>query len=348
MRPVSLMVAAALSVAATAPLSAQAGRQYTVGGNSVAIYNLAGSAQLEAGSGSEVQVEVTPAGADAAKLTVEQGEIGGRNTLRVIYPSDHIAYRDSRWDGQTQLRVREDGTFDGDDHGGRRVTIESRGNGLDASAALRVRVPAGRTLELHLAVGDLRATNVNGRITLETASADVTVKGSRGSLRVDVGSGDVDVSDNQGDLSLDTGSGNVTVAGSSGDRLSIDTGSGDVTGTDVRASDLKVDTGSGNVKLTGGISGTVALDTGSGEVSITLARELRDVTVESGSGDVTLRMPDGVGADLDVETSSGEIESDFPVSVTRHEHDHLRGTIGGGGARIRVDAGSGDVRLLKS
>jgi DUF4097 and DUF4098 domain-containing protein YvlB len=354
MRLVPAVFAAALAAApATQPLAAQASRQYRLGGNSVAVYNLVGSMQLEAGSGGDVQVEVRPAGADAAKLTVQQGEIAGRNTLRVVYPDDRITYRSRHWDGQTTLRVRDDGTFDDDERGergerGRRVTIESRGEGLDASADLRILVPAGRTLAVHLAVGDVRATNVDGRITLSTSSADVTVTGSRGALDVDVGSGDVDVTDNRGDLDIDTGSGDVTLTGSAGGRLSIDTGSGDVIGTDVRATDLKVDTGSGSVKLSGGISGVVSLDTGSGDVSIALTRDLREVSIESGSGDVTLHMPEGIGADLDVETSSGDIETDFPVSITRHEEDHLRGTIGGGGARIRVDASSGAVRLLKS
>jgi hypothetical protein len=351
MRLVPAAIAAALVVApATLPLAAQAPRQYRLSGNSVAVYNLVGSMQLEAGSGGDVQVEVRAAGADAAKLTVQQGEIAGRNTLRVIYPDDRITYRSRHWDGQTTLRVRDDGTFDDDEHGerGRHVTIESRGEGLDASADLRILVPAGRTLAVHLAVGDVRATNVDGRITLSTSSADVTVKGSRGALGVDVGSGDVDVTDNRGDLDIDTGSGDVTLTGSSGGRLSIDTGSGDVIGTDVRATDLKVDTGSGSVKLSGGISGAVSLDTGSGDVSIALTRDLREVSIESGSGDVTLHMPEGIGADLDVETSSGDIETDFPVSITRHEEDHLRGTIGGGGPRIHVEASSGAVRLLKS
>lgn len=351
MRLVPAAIAAALVVApATLPLAAQAPRQYRLSGNSVAVYNLVGSMQLEAGSGGDVQVEVRAAGADAAKLTVQQGEIAGRNTLRVIYPDDRITYRSRHWDGQTTLRVRDDGTFDDDEHGerGRHVTIESRGEGLDASADLRILVPAGRTLAVHLAVGDVRATNVDGRITLSTSSADVTVKGSRGALGVDVGSGDVDVTDNRGDLDIDTGSGDVTLTRVAGKRLTVDAGSGTVRGSDITADVVSLDLGSGGATLANVHSSDITLDTGSGDVDLGLAGNVRSLVVDSGSGDVTIRVPASLGATLDVDAGSGGVSSEIPLTITHKDGSELSGTIGDGNGRIKIDSGSGRVRLRKA
>jgi glyoxylase-like metal-dependent hydrolase (beta-lactamase superfamily II) len=51
------------------------------------------------------------------------------------------------------------------------------------------------------------------------------------------------------------------------------------------------------------------------------------------------------GAQVAIETSSGRIESDFTMKVTRTGSDELRGTIGDGSGRISAETGSGSVRL---
>ena len=58
-------------------------------------------------------------------------------------------------------------------------------------------------------------------------------------------------------------------------------------------------------------------------------------------------MPAAAGATVDLESSSGDINSDFPVSTTRIERDALRGSFGDGRGRIVVETGSGDVSILK-
>src|SRR5216117_4580253 len=74
----------------TLPAAAQTSR-HVLRGDSVAIYNLVGELRVEAGSGSDVVVEIQRAGADAAKLDVQTGPIRGRETLRIIYPDDVIS-----------------------------------------------------------------------------------------------------------------------------------------------------------------------------------------------------------------------------------------------------------------
>ena len=55
-----------------------------------------------------------------------------------------------------------------------------------------------------------------------------------------------------------------------------------------------------------------------------------------------------MAAEVEIETASGEIETDFPLQVTRHARDHMVGRIGNGTGRVAIETGSGDVRLLKS
>jgi DUF4097 and DUF4098 domain-containing protein YvlB len=90
------------------------------------------------------------------------------------------------------------------------------------------------------------------------------------------------------------------------------------------------------------------METGSGSSDIQLLSAPTDISVEAGSGGVTLRLPSILDATLDIETGSGGIESDFDVKVTRMERRALRGTVGDGKGRIHVESGSGSVRLVKN
>lgn len=331
---------------------AQQLERYSMTEDEVAIYNLAGEVRVEAAPGSAVVAQVARGGADAARLKVSQGELDGRETLRVIYPTNLIQYGALSDGSSTQLRVRDDGTF-GDEHGrdgphsGRRVTIAARGGGLDAHADLHLVVPPGKRVSVYLAVGKVSVTNVSGDLMIDAASAPVTASGTRGELSIDVGSGAVRVTQAEGDLSVDTGSGAVEVSRIRGGSLSIDTGSGNVTGSDLQGPELSIETGSGDIGVTGVVAPQVSLDTGSGSVTAELGGELHQVSVETGSGDVTLKVPPTLGADVEIQTSSGDIETDFPVAVTRHARDHMTGRIGDGRGKIAIETGSGGIKLVK-
>jgi lia operon protein LiaG len=332
-----------LGITLPVQLAAQTTQQYELTGQTASVFNLAGTVQIEAASGGGVQVEVARGGADAGKLQIDAD--GG--TLRVRYPGDRIRYSKMDHDGSTSLRVEEDGSF-GDHHGdGRRVRISREEGDLEAWADLRVAVPAGRSLDLHLAVGRISASNVNGRLRIQAAAAPVTVTGGEGDLSVSTGSGDVRLSGGKGAARLSTGSGDIELSSRNGD-VSAETGSGAVTGSGIESTRLRAETGSGEIRLSGIRAPDLALHTGSGDVTLELGSAVQLLNVETGSGDVSIVAPSGIDAKLEIETGSGDIESDFPLSVTRSGRHHLIGTIGDGRGRVSVETGSGGVRLLKA
>src|SRR5947199_7753533 len=268
-RPALLLVSgvALLSL----PAATQTSR-HVLKGDSVAIYNLVGELRVEAGTGSDVTVEVQRRGADAAKLDIQSGPLRGRETLRIIYPDDVIVMPDWGRGWNTTLRVRDDGTF-GEEHGrhersswfreGREVRITGRNRGgLEAYADLRVSVPAGKNVGVYLGVGKAFVSNVDGVIRVWVASADVAADRTKGSLRVETGSGNVDLRTASGDISLATGSGDVTVSGVDGVSLKLETGSGGVTLTDVNSPSVHVETGSGTMEATASSGDALSFETG--------------------------------------------------------------------------------------
>lgn len=348
---------AALAAWATlAAGGARAQETHRIAGERVAIYNLAGRVEVVAGSGPDVLVRLTRGGSDAERLKVETGPLGGRSTLRVIYPSDEIVYSGragaagsrgrARGRFQTDVRVRPDGTFGEGGRGGERVTIRGSGSGLEAWADLRVEVPSGRTVEVHQAAGDADVRSVEGRLHVATGSGGITAASVRGSLDLDTGSGSVSASDVEGELSIDTGSGGVDVQRVKGASVSIDTGSGSVEGAEIDSPSLHVDTGSGGIRLARVTSPRVALDTGSGSVEVELMTRVDDLIVDTGSGSVTLYLAPDTGAEIVADTGSGGIDVDVPVQIRSVKRDHLEGRVGDGRGRISVETGSGGIRLL--
>jgi hypothetical protein len=347
-----LRTAVVAAVIVPAIARGQQPERFTLDGRAAAVYNLVGRMKVERGSGDKIVVEVTRVGADAGQLTIATGDVRGRSALRVRYPSDAILYQDSNNRGRSTFSVNDDGTF-GDDDRGRtgdrhRVEVRSWGSGLDAHADLRVLVPNGMTLFVRTGVGETTVDNVDGTLDVSSAAGRVSVSHVRGPVTIDNGSGGTELTDVTGDVNLDSGSGGSTLDGIRGGTLHMDVGSGSLRGRAIEMREIVADVGSGGVRLAGVKTQKLHLETGSGGSDVELLTPVDDVQIETGSGGVTLRLPSSLGATVDIETGSGVIDTDFDVKVSRIERRALRGTVGDGRGRIRIESGSGNVRLLKN
>ena len=321
--------------------------EHRLQGREVAVYNLAGHAEIVAGSGNEVVVQLMRGGSDAQNLQVEVGEVGGAQALVIRYPDDQVIYPEMGRGSNTQIRVRANGSFfsGGPGRGGEEVRISGSGRGLEAWVDLRISVPRGQEFALYLAAGEADMGGVSGDILIDMGSGAVQVQDGQGSLNVDTGSGQVHVDGFQGDVLVDTGSGNVELSGIDGQEVEVDTGSGRVIGSDVTARSFRVDTGSGEVEFRGLSAPDIYVDTGSGHVELELLQDADRLVVDTGSGAVTLRVPSSLGADVEIDTGSGGIDMDVALEVRTVRRNYLRGVLGDGQGTIRVDTGSGRVRL---
>ena len=286
--------------------------------------------------------------ATPAQLRIESGEIRGWNAFRVIYPSNHIIYSDWRSRGRTQLHVNSDGTFDDDETtGGTATTIASTfadsGDGLDAHADLTIGVPKGQRIAVHWGVGDATVSQRRRRPSRERV-------GGVGDLRAHARPPDARHRIRQRHRSptrkatstLDTGSGDVTVERRARrdarrrHRFAVR-----VRGDDIDVRMLKVDVGSGGIVLDATLVVARLRRRGQRRHRALVPRVVDDLSVDAGSGGVTIRIPGAQGADVDIETGSGGIDSDFAVQTTRLSRDRLRGQIGDGKGRIKIESGSG-------
>ncbi|MEO7361751.1 MAG: DUF4097 family beta strand repeat-containing protein [Gemmatimonadaceae bacterium] len=341
---------------------AQGPDRVTLSGRNIAIYNLVGSLHVT-GGGSSTVATITRRGRDAGKLTLATGNVDGSEALRVMYPGDRVTVPDSRnRRSRTEIRVRDNGTFGNnynhENNGrrrsssmfsdGRRVQIGSESGGLEAAVDIQLQIPNGVSVRLHLGVGDVDVRGVNGDIAVDVSGANITVVDTKGTLTLDTGSGAATLTNVNGLISLDTGSGNVVAKNITSDGFIIDSGSGDVTVDGCACSKVSIETGSGGLRVSEMTTKSLALDTGSGDVVLGLRNAPDIITIDSGSGNVTLTLPTDFGAVIDIDTGSGGIASDFPITLSSKSRGEMHGRIGRGDGKLSIETGSGSVKLRKA
>jgi Putative adhesin len=167
-----------------------------------------------------------------------------------------------------------------------------------------------------------------------------TPKGTE--LAAESGSGDIHVADLAGPAKLNTGSGSIDASSLNG-RVSLETGSGDIRSAMQASTDVKAHTGSGSIRLKN-VQGALFAETGSGDLEIQ-GQPTSDWRLQTGSGSVTLATGNSRFS-LDAQTGSGSVHSDPPISTHgSFERHHITGDVNGGGPTVRVETGSGDIRI---
>ena len=164
----------------------------------------------------------------------------------------------------------------------------------------------------------------NSFLEASSGSGNIIDDGVGSSAKLNTGSGDIHAHGLQGGYSAETGSGNIEIE---------QTGSGDV----------KAQTGSGNIELHG-VAGGLHATTGSGDISVA-GSPSSPWHLETGSGNIEFS-PGGSAFTLDASTGSGSVHTDQEMLVQgSQDRHHIVGKIRGGGATVRIETGSGDIRV---
>jgi hypothetical protein len=185
------------------------------------------------------------------------------------------------------------------------------------------------------------------KVRTQSGSGDQTIEGLHATLDLESGSGDMRLRDLDGEIHLHTGSGDVE-AHEVSSSFTAETGSGDIR-LDARGSgDVHVHTGSGNVELRG-VNGGLQAETGSGDVTVA-GVQTGTWEIRAHSGNVEIELPSNAAFDLDASTGSGEVVVGRPVTMivqgrVREARHSVNGKVAGGGPRLTIHTGSGDVRI---
>jgi len=160
-----------------------------------------------------------------------------------------------------------------------------------ASADAEINGPVD-AVDFKTASGDASIDDVASDLTMKTASGSITIGRVGGDIRASTVSGDVRCSSVAGRALFSATSGNLEL-GAAGSRVDVKATSGDVRLGELAAG-AEVKNVSGNVRVLAAGEGTLK--------------------VHSVSGDIAVGVAKGVDLHVDVETASGIVYSDIPLS----------------------------------
>jgi DUF4097 and DUF4098 domain-containing protein YvlB len=105
-----------------------------------------------------------------------------------------------------------------------------------------------------------------------------------------------------------------------------------------------VHTFSGELRLTR-LRGPVNAKTFSAGIHLDAIDGGHELDLESFSGSIELRLPPDARADIRMNTFSGDLRTDMPITLVSQSRRDLHAQLNGGGSDVRVKTFSGDVRL---
>ena len=191
---------------------------------------------------------------------------------------------------------------------------------------------------MHIVWGEGRRTKVSVetpmKLDLEARVADGSLSASNlvGKIQVRAGDGSVALDDIKGDVHLVSSDGSVSLHNAVGT-------------LDARGSD-------GSMKIDGQFS-AVQLETKDGNLDFTLAQGSQltgESRIKSSDGQVSIRLPQSLSADMDVATGDGHLICTLPLTMDHYNSGesgghHLHGHLNSGGVPFSIHANDGNVSI---
>lgn len=195
------------------------------------------------------------------------------------------------------------------------------------SVSYELKVPDSINIKYSSSSGNIKIENTSGKITVDAQSGNIKLQHTSGMIKISSKSGNIFAED-VGALLIDLKHGNLKATGVKNGIIATTT--------------------SGDARLKK-ISGVLSMTTNSGNVIVdSLIEKGTHWTINSGSGNVKLRMRESVNFDLKLSTSSGNIDIELS-GLSYHGNDRRLDKLIGSKqtAKIEVEVLSGNIDITK-
>ncbi len=175
---------------------------------------------------------------------------------------------------------------------------------------VRIRVPERFDIDFTNGAGNVRVADVTGRVEGRTGAGNVVIGMVRGPVEVSSGAGNIEVDGAVGRIEVSSGAGNITLRR---------------------------------------IEGQILAHTGAGNITAQISRQPADDSrLESGAGNVTVYLDEGVGVYVDAVAGIGSAECEYGLKIDgKWMKKSFGGRINGGGPELTLRSGVGNVALKK-
>jgi DUF4097 and DUF4098 domain-containing protein YvlB len=190
--------------------------------------------------------------------------------------------------------------------------------------------------------GNLTLDRLSGKLVGRTSGGNITLKDSKDNIDLTTSGGNIDAENCNGTLNLETSGGNVHLSELKGN-IRANTSGGNING-DLITGELTTHTSGGSINLTD-LSGGVSASTSGGNITVAMTDVTKPVKLTNSGGDIQLKLPRNKGVDLRVSAENIRSESLSNFKGVQ-DKERIEGSLNGGGTSVRVNAGSGNVRLI--
>jgi hypothetical protein len=283
------------------------------------VFGAGAATRAEAQSRSRLDTTFSFNKTGSVELGLMSGEISvtgwNRPEIKILAYSKRSMIETSLSNSRVALNLRGQRNGDGDSRYELMVPVGTRVTANSISGDISVKATAGET-EISTVSGDVQLVDAVDRIAINTVSGDVHASKLRGRTRVEGVSSEISIEDVTGDLTAKAVSGDIVMRG-------------------IKSNSVRAETVSGEITYEGSVNST-----GSYEFN-------------AHSGDVRLAIPANTNAQLSLQTWSGEINSQFPMTMQTEDRGRrskrMTFTIGSGaGAHISAETFSGDITIERA
>ena len=224
-----------------------------------------------------------------------------------------------------------------------------------------ITVPNECSVDIDNTVGSVTISGVTGNATVMGSPDKISIEDLTGDVEIECTAGDIDLSDLKGKINISSGGSNMKLHSITG-AMEIHSTSGDKTGAyisgpliisqtsgevDLKSinGDLRIKSSSGDIQVEQG-AGAVDITTYTG--SVTVKTELysdKDSFIKTSSGNIIFAIPELSSGTVNLESVSGKIKTEMPMSIKTLSEKKMIGTFGADGPKISLISTSGDITI---
>jgi hypothetical protein len=220
-------------------------------------------------------------------------------------------------------------------------TVYPRPRNFPGSVDFTVSVPDDASVTIKTLSGNVRATNIAGELRAEAVTGNITVAAARKLEALKCVSGDIEIIDAAADdlATASTVSGDITVRGLKARSIQLGSVSGNLRVADAQSERMEVRAVNGNIDYAG-----------------ELMRNGR-YQFSSHSGDIRLVLAGATGFELQANSFSGAVRSDFAINRRGARGAEgqgpvagphaIRGAVGDASAMLALRAFSGNISIVR-
>jgi DUF4097 and DUF4098 domain-containing protein YvlB len=245
---------------------------------------------------------------------------------------------------------------------------------------IEIWAPRKAPVQISATHGDINLSQRDADVKISTTHGDIQVSQVKGNIEATCQRGNIQISQVTGDVRVDGRADDVTLSDISGVALLDGEFFGDTklshigksvrfhsTRTDLElgklSGDLEMDSGDLRVNSVAGpfevhtrakdirleeISGPITVEDSHGEINLRPVSPFGDVNVSNHQGAIHVTLPESAGFNVDARSSRGELESDFPLDVTKNGDDRVaQGNVGKGGNKLQLTTDHGAIEIRK-